>query len=124
MWREECGERSVERGERFHFLPSEDGTILAVGVGTTDVGSVWSARAGIETYHALGVEGEEHALGAEHVLPKYKAALAFLLQETHVGRETLANNSEETGTVHSLKHYPTLSAVVNTELACSTLIFV
>ena len=34
----------MERGVRFHFLPSEDGTILAVGVGTTAVGTIGVRR--------------------------------------------------------------------------------
>ena len=48
----------------FHHLPSEDGAVLAVGVGSADVGSIGCARAGIKTYHTLGVERHKHTLGA------------------------------------------------------------
>ena len=33
----------------------EDGTILSVGISSTDIGSVWSTCTGIKTYHTLGV---------------------------------------------------------------------
>ena len=46
----------------FHYFPTEHGTVSAVGVCTTHVGSVRSAGARIKTYHALGVEREKHAL--------------------------------------------------------------
>ena len=112
-----------EKMSFLHFFPSKDRTILAVGVGTTDVGSIGGTRAGIKTYHTPGVERHKHTLGAEHVLPEDETAICFFFKETDVGRKALAYYSEETGTVHCFKHYASLAPIVNTELTGSTIVF-
>ena len=117
-----CFRQMGEKMSFLHFFPSKDRTILAVGVGTTDVGSIGGTRAGIKTYHTPGVERHKHTLGAEHVLPEDETAICFFFKETDVGRETLANNGEETSAVHCLEHHATFATIVNTELTGTTVI--
>ena len=107
----------------FHFLPSENRTVSAVGVGTTDVCAIGGSSAGIESYHSVGVQGEKHSFGTKLILPKEEASFARLGQDTHIGGAPRAYYGQESRTVHCLKNYTTLSSIVNPELAGTTVVF-
>ena len=69
----------------FHFLPSENRTVSAVGVGTADVCAIGGSRAGIESYHSVGVQGEKHTFGTKHILPKDETALTLIIHDANIG---------------------------------------
>ena len=50
-------------------LPAEYRPVLPVRVSSPDICGVWCPCTGIDAYHALRMEREEHTLSSQHILP-------------------------------------------------------